>query len=165
MPFQERDNIIGKIYRRLMEIESRLLPCGLHTVGVPPTAAEAVATLVNIASLDRPEDGIKSLPRIAAESMGREIGEIYTNADNGLLEDVELLQQVRDSETRFWVGIGLGLAQGFRVRQASGGLCPGMVWRDGGRDLVWRDGGRDLKEKRTSTDERKLHQRGPLRSR
>jgi magnesium chelatase subunit H len=36
-----------------MEIESRLLPCGLHTVGVPPTAEEAVATLVNIASLDR----------------------------------------------------------------------------------------------------------------
>lgn len=94
-PLQERDNIIGKIYRRLMEIESRLLPCGLHTVGVPPTAAEAVATLVNIASLDRPEDGIKSLPRIAAESMGREIGEIYTNADNGNLEDVQLLQQVR----------------------------------------------------------------------
>lgn len=107
LSLQERDNIIGKIYRRLMEIESRLLPCGLHTVGVPPTAAEAVATLVNIASLDRPEDGIKSLPRIAAESMGREIGEIYTNADNGVLEDVELLQQVciyictrRGSETR-----------------------------------------------------------------
>lgn len=94
--FQERDNIIGKIYRRLMEIESRLLPCGLHTVGVPPTSAEAVATLVNIASLDRPEDGIKSLPRIAAESVGREISEIYTNADNGVLEDVELLQQVRN---------------------------------------------------------------------
>lgn len=91
---QERDNIIGKIYRRLMEIESRLLPCGLHTVGVPPTSSEAVATLVNIASLDRPEDGIKSLPRIAAESLGRDIGEIYTNADNGDLEDVQLLQQV-----------------------------------------------------------------------
>ena len=108
VPFQERDNIIGKIYRRLMEIESRLLPCGLHTVGVPPTAAEAVATLVNIASLDRPEDGIKSLPRIAAESMGREIGEIYTNADNGVLEDVELLQQVRAILRRIF-GWGLGL--------------------------------------------------------
>ncbi|CAM9935237.1 unnamed protein product, partial [Ectocarpus sp. 8 AP-2014] len=97
MTIEERDNIIGKIYRRLMEIESRLLPCGLHTVGVPPTASEAVATLVNIASLDRPEDGIKSLPRIAAESMGREIGEIYTNADNGDLEDVQLLQQVTEA--------------------------------------------------------------------
>ncbi|CBJ25524.1 Magnesium chelatase subunit H, putative chloroplast precursor [Ectocarpus siliculosus] len=97
MTIEERDNIIGKIYRRLMEIESRLLPCGLHTVGVPPTSAEAVATLVNIASLDRPEDGIKSLPRIAAESMGREIGEIYTNADNGDLDDVQLLQQVTEA--------------------------------------------------------------------
>ena len=54
------------VYRRLMEIESRLLPCGLHTVGVPPTAEESIATLVNIASIDRPEDGIESLPRIIA---------------------------------------------------------------------------------------------------
>lgn len=45
----ERDAIIGKVYRKLMEIESRLLPCGLHVVGVPPTAEEAIATLVNIA--------------------------------------------------------------------------------------------------------------------
>ena len=36
-----------------MEIESRLLPCGLHVVGQPPTAAEAIATLVNIAEIDR----------------------------------------------------------------------------------------------------------------
>lgn len=40
-----------------MEIESRLLPCGLHVVGVPPTAEEAIATLVNIAELDRPGEG------------------------------------------------------------------------------------------------------------
>lgn len=49
----------GKVYQKIMEIESRLLPCGLHTVGVPPTAEEAIATLVNIASLDRPEEKIK----------------------------------------------------------------------------------------------------------
>jgi magnesium chelatase subunit H len=42
-----------------MEIESRILPCGLHIVGKPPTAEEAVATLVNIASLDLEEEGIK----------------------------------------------------------------------------------------------------------
>ncbi|CAM9566196.1 unnamed protein product [Laminaria digitata] len=88
--------VIGKIYRRLMEIESRLLPCGLHTVGVPPTASEAIATLVNIGSLDRPEDGIKALPRIAAESVGRDIGEVYVSADKGNLEDVQLLQQITD---------------------------------------------------------------------
>ena len=62
---------MGKVYAKIMEIESRLLPCGLHTVGVPPTAEEAIATLVNIASIDRNEDGIKSLPRILAKSVGK----------------------------------------------------------------------------------------------
>merc|ERR1719157_452964 len=60
---EQRDYIVGKVYSQIMQIESRLLPCGLHTVGVPPSAEEAVATLVNIAQLDRPEDGIESLPR------------------------------------------------------------------------------------------------------
>ena len=58
---EERDNLVGKVYIKLMEIESRLLPCGLHVVGKPPTAAEAIATLVNIAGLDRPEDEVQSL--------------------------------------------------------------------------------------------------------
>jgi cobalamin biosynthesis Mg chelatase CobN len=44
------------VYRKLMEIESRLLPCGLHVVGVMPTAEEAVATLVNIGEIDRPDN-------------------------------------------------------------------------------------------------------------
>jgi magnesium chelatase subunit H len=93
---EERDQLVGMIYRRLMEIESRLLPCGLHTIGRPPTAEEAVATLVNIASIDRPEEKepIKSIPRILAESINRNIEEIYSNADRGILEDVELLQTI-----------------------------------------------------------------------
>ena len=74
MTLEERDTVVGKVYAKIMEIESRLLPCGLHTVGVPPTAEEAIATLVNIASLDRNEDGIKSLPRILAESRPRHRG-------------------------------------------------------------------------------------------
>jgi len=90
MSIDERDTVVGKVYRRLMEIESRLLPCGLHTVGVPPTAEEAIATLVNIAQLDRPEDGFKGLPRLVAEAIGRVIDEIYRNNNNGVLEDVEL---------------------------------------------------------------------------
>jgi ribosomal protein L12E/L44/L45/RPP1/RPP2 len=65
-----------------MEIESRLLPRGLHVVGKPPTAEEAVATLVNIASLDREEEGIKGLPRIIAESLGRDLEEVYQNNDS-----------------------------------------------------------------------------------
>ncbi|HIK28184.1 MAG: magnesium chelatase subunit H [Oscillatoriaceae bacterium SKW80] len=91
---QERDNIIGIVYRKLMEIESRLLPCGLHVIGKPPTAEEAIATLVNIASFDREEEGILSLPRIIANSIGRDIEEIYQNSDKGILSEVQLLQNI-----------------------------------------------------------------------
>ena len=94
MNSQERDTIVGSVYRKLMEIESRLLPCGLHVIGKPPTAAEAVATLVNIAALDREEEEMLSLPRIIANSIGRNIDEIYANSDRGVLADVELLQAI-----------------------------------------------------------------------
>jgi len=76
-----------------MEIESRLLPCGLHVIGKPPTAEEAIATLVNISSLDRSEEEILSLPRIIANSIGRNIDQVYQNSD-GILEDVQLLQDI-----------------------------------------------------------------------
>jgi magnesium chelatase subunit H len=94
MTAEERDNVVGLVYRKLMEIESRLLPCGLHVIGKPPSAEEAIATLVNIASLDREEEEILSLPRIIANSIGRNIDEIYQNSDKGILEDVELLQNI-----------------------------------------------------------------------
>jgi magnesium chelatase subunit H len=94
---EDRNTLVGKVYIKLMEIESRLLPCGLHVIGKPPTAEEAIATLVNIASLDRPEDEIKSLPRIIAESVGRDIDEIFKNSDRGVLEDVQLLYEINQA--------------------------------------------------------------------
>eukprot|EP01038_Epipyxis_sp_PR26KG_P010990 gene10990-14764_t len=94
---ESRDDVVGKVYRRLMEIESRLLPCGLHTIGVPPSAEEAIATLVNIAGIDRPEDNIKSLPRIIAASIGRDIEDIYRQSNAGKLDDVSLLQKITEA--------------------------------------------------------------------
>jgi magnesium chelatase subunit H len=94
LSMDERDNLVGKVYIRLMEIESRLLPCGLHVIGKPPTSEEAVATLVNIASLDREEDEIVGLPRIIASSLGRNLDEVYRNSDRGILEDVQLLYDI-----------------------------------------------------------------------
>ena len=91
---EERDNIVGLVYKKLMEIESRLLPCGLHIIGKPPTAEEAIATLVNIASLDREEDGLLSLPRIIANSLGKDIDKLFAGSDRGNLDDVQLLQEI-----------------------------------------------------------------------
>jgi len=91
---ERRDDITGKVYAQIMQIESRLLPCGLHTVGVPPSAEEAIATLVNIAQLDRPDDGIEGIPRVIADSVGREINEIYRGNNQGVLVDVELNEKI-----------------------------------------------------------------------
>ena len=96
LTLEERDTIVGAIYRQLMEIESRLLPCGLHTIGKPPTAEEAIATLVSIAALEREEEGLRSLPGLLAESLGRKIEEIYRGNDDGILEDVELNRTITE---------------------------------------------------------------------
>ncbi len=95
MTLEERDNFIGLVYSKLMEIESRVLPCGLHVVGDAPKIGDVTDVLTSIASFDRPEDGIKSLLRILAESVGREIEEIYRNSDRGILADVDLLANLR----------------------------------------------------------------------
>lgn len=91
---EERDLVVGKVYGKLMEIESRLLPCGLHVIGEPPSAMEAVATLVNIAAIDRPEESIFGLPGILAQSVGRGIEDVYRSSDKGILADVNLLNEI-----------------------------------------------------------------------
>ncbi|PXF43309.1 Magnesium-chelatase subunit ChlH, chloroplastic [Gracilariopsis chorda] len=97
----QRDLLVGKVYKKLIEVESRLLPSGLHTIGEPPTAQEAIATLVSISSLDRLNDKgeteTKSLPRVIAESINRDIDEIYKNSDRGVLEDVDMLQKITEA--------------------------------------------------------------------
>lgn len=50
--------------------------------------------MVSIASIDRPEEGILGLPRILAQSLGRDIDEIYRNRDRGHLADTELLDRI-----------------------------------------------------------------------
>ena len=97
LDLEGRDALVGAVYRQLMEIESRLLPCGLHTIGKPPTAEEAVATLVNIAALEREEDGLRSLPGLLAEAMGRTIEDIYKGNDEGVLADVELNRTITET--------------------------------------------------------------------
>jgi len=49
---------------------------------------------VNIAGIDREEDGIIALPQIMAQSIGRDIEDIYRSSDAGVLADVELLQEI-----------------------------------------------------------------------
>ncbi len=94
LSIDDRDLFVGNVYKQLMEIESRLLPCGLHTIGEAPTAEEAVATLVNIASLEREQEGLRSLPGLLAESIGLTIDQIYDGNNKGVLKFVELNEKI-----------------------------------------------------------------------
>jgi magnesium chelatase subunit H len=95
MSLEERDNVIGQVYNKLMEIESRVLPCGLHVVGEPPKVEDVTDVLTSIASFDRPEDNMKSLLRIMCDSIGRDIEQLYKSSDKGIYADVELLANIR----------------------------------------------------------------------
>jgi len=110
---EERDNVVGSVYQRLMEIESRLLPTGLHVIGDAPSAEEAVATLVNIASIDREEEGIRGIPDILAEARGTTIDEVYKQNDLGTLEGVQLNKDITDA-TRAAVRAFVGDVTDFR---------------------------------------------------
>ncbi|MFL0777010.1 MAG: magnesium chelatase subunit H [Prochlorococcus sp.] len=97
LDLEGRDGVVGAVYSQLMEIESRLLPCGLHTIGKPPTAEEAIATLVSIAALERKDDGLRSLPALIAEAIDRNIEDIYKGNDDGVLADVELNRTITET--------------------------------------------------------------------
>merc|ERR1712166_261285 len=83
---EERDYIVGKVYAQIMQIESRLLPCGLHTVGVPPTAEEAIATLVNISLRE-------ASARVFSNSAGSYSANVGIAIENGGWEDESQLQE------------------------------------------------------------------------
>ncbi|MCP9823879.1 magnesium chelatase subunit H [Synechococcus sp. EJ6-Ellesmere] len=94
-----------------------------HTIGKPPTAEEAIATLVNIAALEREEEGYRSLPALLAESLGRTIDEVYRGNDAGVLADVELNQRITEA-----------------CRGAVASMVRAVTGRDGRVDLKGRFG-------------------------
>ncbi len=100
LDIEGRDSVVGAVYSQLMQIESRLLPCGLHTIGKPPTAEEAIATLVSISALEREEEGLRSLPALLAESLDRKIEDIYKGNDDGKLEDVEMNRKITETSRK-----------------------------------------------------------------
>ena len=113
-----------------------MLPCGLHVIGQPPSTMEAVATLVNIAALDRPEDEINYLPRILAEVVYQNIEDIYRNNYSGILKDVELLKKITDASQG---GISAFVDRTMNKR-GQGGQCCRLNWII---SWIWKKGALD----------------------
>lgn len=65
-----RDRRVLEIYEQLLEIEQRLIPTGLHIFGQPDGGRDAADMLAMVASFDRPESGVRSLPDLVAKGLG-----------------------------------------------------------------------------------------------
>lgn len=66
----ERDRAIAELQEQLNEIEERLIPTGLHVLGRPVESHKRADLLRMVASFDRPEQHVRSLPGLIAEGLG-----------------------------------------------------------------------------------------------
>ncbi|HSQ18977.1 MAG TPA: cobaltochelatase subunit CobN, partial [Blastocatellia bacterium] len=59
---EEQERRVLELYEKVLEIEQRLIPTGLHVLGRAPDPARTADLLRMVASFDRPELGIRALP-------------------------------------------------------------------------------------------------------
>ncbi len=70
MSEDERDRRVLELWERVVEVERRLIPTGLHVFGRASEGRECVDLLCAVASFDRPERGARSLHDLASEGLG-----------------------------------------------------------------------------------------------
>ncbi|HEX8186794.1 MAG TPA: cobaltochelatase subunit CobN, partial [Pyrinomonadaceae bacterium] len=67
---EERDRRVLELWERVVEVEQRLIPTGLHVFGRAPGERECADLLRAVASFDRPECGARSMHDLVAEGLG-----------------------------------------------------------------------------------------------
>ena len=67
---RDRDKRVLELYEKVLEVEQRLIPTGLHVFGRASTHAEVADLLRMVASFDRPELGVRALTDLIAEGLG-----------------------------------------------------------------------------------------------
>ncbi|MGB7921773.1 MAG: cobaltochelatase subunit CobN [Pyrinomonadaceae bacterium] len=67
---EARDRRVLALYEQVLEIEQRLIPTGLHVFGRVAEGRAIADMLRVVASFDRPEAGVRSLPGLVSEGMG-----------------------------------------------------------------------------------------------
>jgi magnesium chelatase subunit H len=67
---QERDRRVLELWERVVEVEQRLIPTGLHVFGRAAEERECADLLRAVAAFDRPEYGARSLNDLVSEGLG-----------------------------------------------------------------------------------------------
>jgi magnesium chelatase subunit H len=101
---EERERRVLQLNDRLLEIEQRLIPTGLHRFGRPPEDVERHDLLRMIASFDRPEAGVRALTDLIAEGFGFAAYPTLMRESGG---SAEILEQRRRVETAADTCVGM----------------------------------------------------------
>src|SRR2546423_3578592 len=67
---EERDRRVLDLWERVVEVEQRLIPTGLHVFGRAAVERESADLLRMVASFDRPERGARALTDLVSEGLG-----------------------------------------------------------------------------------------------
>lgn len=67
---EHRDRRVLELYEKVLEVEQRLIPTGLHVFGRASTHVETADLLRMVSSFDRPELGVRALTDLIAEGLG-----------------------------------------------------------------------------------------------
>jgi magnesium chelatase subunit H len=66
----KRDRRVLDLYEKIIEIEQRMIPTGLHVFGRAASDAELTDLLFMVAAFERPELDVRALPELIAEGLG-----------------------------------------------------------------------------------------------
>ena len=131
-PSEARDRRVLELWERLVEIEQRLIPTGLHVFGRAAVGRECADLLRAVASYERPECGARALNDLVSEGLGLDGYEklladksddgwrVRARVDETLRESIEIFlcdgaERASLSASRERAGRARRLAQGLRA--------------------------------------------------
>ena len=101
----QRDRRVLELYDKVLEIEQRLIPTGLHVFGRAADKSEIADLLSMVAAFDRPELGVSSLPDLVAAGLGVPAYKVLlnesANSEERLHQRESVESVVRDVIERF----------------------------------------------------------------
>ncbi len=117
MIFSEREQRVKQLAEQLREIEERLIPTGLHVLGRAAELKEKADLLKMVGSFDRPEQGVRSLPRLVSEGLEIDTHELSVDAAHS--ETRELIDGIVSEAVRRFCRDGADAAIDYLTSRAN----------------------------------------------
>src|SRR5690348_16387740 len=107
LSLDEMDAFVLDLQNRLLEIEERLIPTGLHVLDEIPTAGELADSLLTVVAFEHPELDLPALYDLLATNTGTthnyaELVEL-AQTDHAALEAVEAINLQASTLVREWI--------------------------------------------------------------